>query len=178
MQKGLTLIELLITIVVATILMGVAVPSYQQLKDNNELDRNTQLIFSYLQRVKLLADQQNKDIYIHVNNTGGTYCLVASQSTSVPTKCYDTTHLLVLSNGLSQGITLADSAGNTISSWVTNVMVFNGVRGTAKPTSLALKNNHIQNNVTNRKLIIASGVGRLRLCQAVNDKIGAAACSG
>ncbi|MGL6116964.1 type IV pilin protein, partial [Plesiomonas sp.] len=34
MQKGLTLIELLITIVVATILMGVAVPSYQQLKDN------------------------------------------------------------------------------------------------------------------------------------------------
>ncbi|MGL5798651.1 MAG: hypothetical protein ACRCYN_01045, partial [Plesiomonas sp.] len=137
-----------------------------------------QLIFSYLQRMKLFADQQNKVIYIHVNNTGGKYCFVATLSSSTPAPCDTQNSMLTLSNRLSTKTTLTDSTGTSISSWVINAMVFNGVRGTAKPANLALKNDHIQNNVANRKLIIVSGVGRLRLCQAVNDKIGAAACSG
>lgn len=176
MQKGLTLIELLVTIVVAVILIAVGLPSYQRMRTESEIENNSRLIYSYLQRVKLIADQTNRQIVIYGGRQSSEYCLMAklkSSSSSVDS-CSSIDGLPFLKQKLSNNIGF--SVNNIVLSptGYEEQISFSGVRGNAESANLVLSSQNID-DINSRKIIVSS-VGRLRMCQVITDASGGASC--
>ncbi|MGL5344296.1 MAG: pilus assembly FimT family protein [Plesiomonas sp.] len=168
MQKGLTLIELLITIVVATILMGVAVPSYQQLKDNRILNDQASVLTSFIERAKISAVRSNKKIYfsLYKNNNSPDWCVGATDKIS---KCNCLTNYnectvndLVFYHADDRGVDI--TINNFLNGKGNQDFSFDGKRSTSSSGNIILSNNHAQIKIK------ISSMGRLSLCS--DDGVG------
>ncbi|MEL4202320.1 hypothetical protein C9E85_03460 [Plesiomonas shigelloides] len=178
MQKGMTLVELLVAIVVAVILISVALPSYQLMKTNQEIESNSKLIYSYLQRVKHIADNANSVVRVYAINDLSGYCFVAvyqAQSTNV-TKCESPSGLPVLKHKKSKILKISVNGVSLPASSYALQFTFNGIRGLAGASNVVIGAPNIS-GAADRKIFISS-VARLRECKlTTTDNPGGQVCS-
>ncbi len=81
--SGFTLIELIITILVMTILLGIGVPSYMQFREDNAVLGAGQALYSDIQFARSEAIKRNVDnIAVRVFNVGGAWCYRVSDNAS------------------------------------------------------------------------------------------------
>ena len=73
---GFTLIELMVTIVVATILLLVAVPSFNNLVDTNRLMSATSMLYSDLQFARSEAIRNNNQVQLNFNQAASCYGMI------------------------------------------------------------------------------------------------------
>lgn len=88
--SGFTLIELIITILVMTILLGIGVPSYMQFREDNTLLGAAQALYSDIQFARSEAIKRNTEITIYLftdvsDNTN--WCYRVSDNTSCEAAC-------------------------------------------------------------------------------------------
>lgn len=72
-QLGLTITELLLTLLVFLIVTLLALPGFQSIIDNNRLRAAAQQFFSEMYQARSLAIQQNSALYVHIN-AGISWC--------------------------------------------------------------------------------------------------------
>ncbi len=79
--SGFTLMELIITILVMTILLGIGVPSYMQFKEDNTLQGAAQALYSDIQFARSEAIKRNTDdVVVHLFQTGNNWCYQVSDN--------------------------------------------------------------------------------------------------
>ncbi|MCX2532317.1 type II secretion system protein [Plesiomonas shigelloides] len=184
MQKGMTLVELLVAIVVAVILISVALPSYQLMKTNQEIESNSKLIYSYLQRVKHIADNANSVVRVYAINDLSGYCFVAvyQAQTADKDKCESPSGLPVLKHKTSKILKISVNGGGLPASPASPappaslLFTFNGIRGLAGASNVVIGAPNIS-GAADRKIFISS-VARLRECKlTTTDNPGGQVCS-
>ena len=67
-QIGFTLIELMIVVVIAGILLGIGIPSYNTLRNNNCLVTNTNRLVATLQYARSEAAKRNTNVSVRARN--------------------------------------------------------------------------------------------------------------
>ncbi|XZG70507.1 GspH/FimT family pseudopilin [Chitinibacteraceae bacterium HSL-7] len=71
-QRGVTLVELVITVVIFGILLAMGLPSFQQWMRNLEIRNAAETMMTGLQKAKASALQQNRDVtFWLISNNGG-----------------------------------------------------------------------------------------------------------
>ncbi|KAB7712466.1 prepilin-type N-terminal cleavage/methylation domain-containing protein [Plesiomonas shigelloides] len=80
MQKGLTLIELMVAMAVVTVLLSVAVPSYRQLRDDRQLEQVANNVYAYLLQVQNIAFREGRKNYIYIGYVNDSLCLTSSKA--------------------------------------------------------------------------------------------------
>ncbi len=79
--SGFTLMELIITILVMTILLGIGVPSYLQFKEDNTLQGAAQALYADIQFARSEAIKRNTDdITVSLFQTGDNWCYQVSDN--------------------------------------------------------------------------------------------------
>ncbi len=80
-MSGFTLMELIITILVMTILLGIGVPSYLQFKEDNTLLGAAQALYADIQFARSEAIKRNTDdVVVHLFQTGNDWCYQVSDN--------------------------------------------------------------------------------------------------
>ncbi|MBY4678235.1 GspH/FimT family pseudopilin [Marinobacterium arenosum] len=80
MQRGLTLLELLISIAVLAILLAVVVPDMSSFWERNRLISAAEAVYSHTQLARSAALARNQDIFIKFGNTGSAdWCMALSE---------------------------------------------------------------------------------------------------
>ena len=82
-QQGLTLIELMITVVVIAVLLLVAVPNMSTYWQESKLVSASEAVYSNIHLVRSVALARNQEIHVTFGNTGGTnWCMALSEDDS------------------------------------------------------------------------------------------------
>ncbi|MDZ4133170.1 MAG: GspH/FimT family pseudopilin [Dethiobacteria bacterium] len=118
MQKGLTLVELIIVIAILAILSAIAVPQMGVMVDAYRLNGAVRLVWSDLQNAKMTAVKENRSV--RVNFTTPSYNFVRVDTSAV-----------IFTRNLSSdypNVTFSSSGGST---------TFNS-RGMADPTTITV----------------------------------------
>ncbi len=69
-NSGFTLIELMVTVAVLAILLGIGIPSFQGTLDKRRIVGAAEQIYADLQYARSEAIRQNKPVAVHFRNTG------------------------------------------------------------------------------------------------------------
>ena len=86
--SGFTLIELIITVLVMTILLGIGVPSYMQFREDNTLLGAAQALYSDIQFARSEAIKRDVDnIAVRIFSVDGAWCYRVSDNTSCEAAC-------------------------------------------------------------------------------------------
>lgn len=81
--SGFTLMELIITILVMSILLGIGIPSYLQFKEDNTLQGAAQALYSDIQFARSEAIKRDTDdIAVHLFKTGNDWCYQVSDNSN------------------------------------------------------------------------------------------------
>lgn len=106
--SGFTLMELIITILVMTILLGIGVPSYLQFKEDNTLQGAAQALYADIQFARSEAIKRNvNNVTVHIFQTNANWCYQVSDN-SACTGCGDSDcdiHADKILRGVSSGST-------------------------------------------------------------------------
>ncbi|MGL5237070.1 MAG: prepilin-type N-terminal cleavage/methylation domain-containing protein [Plesiomonas shigelloides] len=158
MQKGMTLIELLVTLTVASVLLAVAIPSYDNVRKSQELKNNTEMIFAFVEQVMQKAKRSNKEVTFFLSERNGIRCIGASDlTTGVQCDCF--------SYQLQCKVNDIPSMLNDISTMVS----FNGLDGNKRFEYSGVRSTMLSGNITisnkygSAKLVF-SNYGRMRVC--------------
>ncbi|MGL4269392.1 MAG: prepilin-type N-terminal cleavage/methylation domain-containing protein [Plesiomonas sp.] len=161
MQKGLTLIELLVTLTVASILLAVAIPSYENIRKAQEIRNNTEIIFGFVDQVMQKAKQSNKKVSFFLSENNGSWCMGASDSSSPSCDC--------VANISSCKVNNVPAIINDISSSVS----FHGLDGSRYFEFFGMRNSMLAGNISVSNdygvaKLLFSRNGRIRVCSENN----------
>lgn len=92
-SRGFTLIELMITIALLAVVIGIGVPSYRSTIENNDIDRVTDLVTSTLNYGKTTAMAYNSPLYMTIDDN----TLIISSEFSVASGAQETLNQVQLS---------------------------------------------------------------------------------
>lgn len=106
--QGINLIELMITLIILTILVSIAIPSYTYYLQTNRLIGTTNSLYYSLQYARSEAIKQNATIYVSFQ-TGSNWCYGINSSSacncSLPSSCNLGTHSSATASGLTLSAT-------------------------------------------------------------------------
>lgn len=114
LTAGFTLIELMVTLVVAAILLAIAIPSFTYLTVSNKLTTSANSLVSNLAIARMAAVKRNADVGICANNTcsvnfpAGTATVIHAGITGIQTNVINiqgVTHLAYGAQGLAYKVT-------------------------------------------------------------------------
>lgn len=170
MQKGMTLIELLVTLVVVSVLLAVAVPSYDNVRNSQKLINNTSAIFDFVEQTMQKAKRSNKQITYYLSGSADSWCIGASDaSSSTSCNCISNKSQCVINgttallNDITVPVTFNGLDGG-------KYFIYSGVRSTIKAGNITIANKY-----GSTKLMF-SNYGRVTVC-AVDGKFGYERCS-
>jgi type IV fimbrial biogenesis protein FimT len=72
-STGFTLIELMITVAIVSILMGIGLPSFQSIISDNKATSSANAMLSAFQLAKMEALKQHKDVYVTTTDSWATW---------------------------------------------------------------------------------------------------------
>ncbi len=90
-NRGFTLIEVLLSVMIISLLVGLSMPVYQSFQSRNDLDVNTQSVAEMLRRAQSYARSGNSDTTWGVHLTTGKLTLFAGGSYASRTTAKDET---------------------------------------------------------------------------------------
>jgi len=133
-QRGFTLLELLLSVAIITMLVGLSVPVYESFARNNDLDVATQLMGSALRRAETYARAANYDNAWSVEVQSTTITLFQGASFASRNTAYDETVSLpasVTPSGLAEVQFAKFSAAPNTTGTITFTSTTNTVRTVA-----------------------------------------------
>ncbi len=167
--SGFTLIELIITILVMSILLGIGVPSYMQFKEDNILLGASQALYSDLQFARSEAIKRNTDnIAVRIFNIGGAWCYRVSDNASC-TACSSTAaECDIHGDGILRGVSQTDYPNVAVGA--------DTVSGTTATIFIQARRATMQQNVvtftygaSNKQINVETSLlGRVSLCTPVD----------
>ncbi|WP_299179838.1 GspH/FimT family pseudopilin [uncultured Neptuniibacter sp.] len=170
-QQGVTLLELLITIVVLTIVATIGVPGLFDHMDKRRIDGAAHTFLSDVQYARAEALKQSETIYIEVDTADWCYGITDSASAAT-CDCSAGTGCTV--NGVDH-YTSSDSFPNVTfaSSLAGSTITFDPVRGTIGPSGSLFFSS---TKGTSALRVILSPLGRAKLCATSGSSWGYNEC--
>lgn len=185
--RGMTLIELLVTITIAAVLMALGAPAFSTWLQNTRIRTTAESIVSGLQYAKSEATTRNTAVRFQLTSSVDSTCLLSLNGTSwvvdlvdagsandsVAGSC-DTAPSDTVQPGILQTRTARDGSGNTtVTASATNV-IFNGLGrlapAPAAPITININNTNSDDdcaagggNLTCLRVVISPG-GQVRMC--------------
>ena len=170
-QRGLTLVELMVTLSVLVILLSTAVPSFIDMFERHRLVGAAEAVFTHLQFAKSESLKRNKTVKMGFQTSGNDWCfgLTEEDTWNGSQKCdctsagscwldldengsRNTGEDFSLAGTRYPGVTLVDVADDTH-------LNFNPARSTSNGATIKLASADGQ-----RMHIVVSGYGRILLC--------------
>lgn len=158
-QRGFTLMELVITMVVFGILLAIAVPSFVSLMDSLRVKRAGDAINAFFVNAKSEAIKRNANVSVVFQSASGgaSWCAGMIQGTScdclaTPNTCQLDGVDRVLAGTGYKNITLTNPSDGT-------AFTFNAIRGT-----VGSGNAQVQSSAGLQVRVVVTGTGRIRIC--------------
>lgn len=157
-KSGFTLIEMLVSVAVLAILVGVAVPSFQSTLDKRRLNDAGEQIYSDLQFARSEAIKRNANVSVAFRGTEGNWCYginfgAACDCNETPGSCQIAGITKVVDGSDFGNVSLAGSLAGAD-------LVFEPMRGALQPpggtATLTLDNRNLN--------VVVSVLGRVRIC--------------
>lgn len=179
--SGFTLIELIITILVMAILLGIGVPSYMQFKEDNTLLGAAQALYSDIQFARSEAIKRDVDnIAVRIFSVDGAWCYRVSDNSSCVACDSSAASCDIHGDRILRGVSQADYPNVTVGATTVS-------SGTATIFIQARRATMQENTVTftygtsNKKINIETNLlGRVSLCTPASaaQLTGVDQCSG
>lgn len=172
--SGFTLIELMIALVLVALLLTVAVPSYQSLRQDQMVKAATEAVYTDVMLLKSESLKRNKDLKLFLFNSGtGNWCYrISIDADSSCLSCSDTCSSVEGRKGADAsefpGIILTGSYAESASN--IRPITFSPRRGTLPSGNITVTSSN-----TSMK-VITSNLGRVRTC-AISSVIGEVVCN-
>ena len=178
-HTGLTLIELLITILVLSILIAIGVPSYTKFFSQQALTQQTEKVYHFLRLANSEAIKQNQKMYVHFckSSTSDEWRMAMTKQDSC--SCF-TANSCVLTdvddaNGREVIETLAD--GKQVKLASSEDITFSGEQASYKAMRFGVNLGTITlTDLNGNKLNIVQSLIRLKVCSPGSAKMGYRVC--
>lgn len=167
-SAGFTLIELMIAVALVALLLTVAVPSFQSLRQEQMVKAAAQAVYTDVMLLKSEAIKRNSSLSLIVFNSGASnWCYrIAIDGAGSCTGCSDTCSSL---DG-RKGVDASEFAGvNLTTSYSGGKLTFSPRRGTMPSGNITLAGNGVSMKV------MTSNLGRVSTC-AITSLGGEVAC--
>ena len=177
MARGFTLIEMLISIVVLTILLATAVPSFSGISEKAKMQRLAGELQGFFIQTKSEAVLRNQPVYLNFIKIGTPYSGewgLATRSNSVPATSLSSAQsgaLVYLDGSAFKNITVNFPMANGTS--LLSILKFEPVNG--KPVQSSSLSFFIDANKP-LKLVFSNITGRIRICGDGGEFYGYPAC--
>lgn len=159
-QKGVTLIELMVTVIVISILAALAIPAYQTMVEKRHLRGAAETLFGELQFAKMESIKTSTSIRIDFTVTdAANWCYGVSTG-----DCDCTTANSCVINGVEKVIRSSDYSNISVDAtaasppWGAGGAAFNPLRSTVTAGGTTFYSDHFAVRVT------TSGIGRIKIC--------------
>lgn len=160
-QTGLTLMELLCSVIIMVLLLSLAIPGYQNLSEHLQLKTAAETLLGQLQLARMEAIKLNMPVRLDFTiNSPTDWCYGLSI-----TDCNCTQLNSCQLNGVEQVISsrhFKNIAINDAKPW-NNAASFNPIRGTVNAGGATLYSAHYQIRV------LSSDIGRIKICNPNTD---------
>ncbi|HCO59471.1 MAG TPA: hypothetical protein DIT58_04700 [Porticoccaceae bacterium] len=174
-QSGFTLIEMMITVAVVAVVLGVAVPSFQDFFDKNRVKRAAEEVYGLMAKARSEAVTRDSDMIVTINS--GAWC-VGYTDGAVACDCTvtdpDTANACSVPVAGTNVLQVVDGSG------------FNGVTMSQETFGGALTYNRVRGTAGNGTVQFTSGAwsldvrgsvkGRVRICAAASKTMGYEGC--
>lgn len=162
-QQGVSLVELIVTLAILVILLSVAVPSFQSIRDANRVKAAAEAVYAHLQFARSESVKQNRNLFVGVK-TGTNWCIGLSNATGCDCKTANSCRFGPNAALIERNLDSSDFSGITLASNQANIR-FESRRGfNSNPGTITLTgSNSLQIQV------IHSSRGRIRFC---SDNVG------
>lgn len=173
-SAGFTMIELMIAVALVALLLTIAIPSYQSLRQEQMVKAATQAVYTDVMLLKSEAIKRNSSLSLIVFNSGASnWCYrIAIDGAGSCASCSDTCSSVEGRKGADAsefpGVILAGSYAESSSQ--VRPISFSPRRGTLPSGNITVTSSNASMKV------ITSNLGRVRTC-AVSSVIGEVACN-
>ena len=154
-QTGFTLIEVMVAMTIVLVFTSVAIPSFNQLVEENRLKEAVELLKADLMLARSETIKQNVNLQVSLVKTGALWCYgINNDNTSCACGTAGDCDLKAVDGSVYQGVTLDASANTT----------FDFRRGTAAAMGATLSSANYAARV------VVSASGRIRVCSPDSTK--------
>lgn len=164
-QRGFTLIELMVTIAIATILMMVAVPSFVQFRRNAALSDAVSGLITAANTTRANAMKQGRNTYLVPNNSALGWksgWLVYADADWSGTYTAGTDELVLSHEAVADDITITTPSTDSFAS---KYLMFNGSGYPRMTDGTFATGNMVMNTVDRSSTILVNVSGRVRSCK-------------
>ncbi len=162
-QQGVTIFELMITLIVAAILLSIAVPSFSNLFDKNRVKGAAEELTAQIQFARSEAISRGMNVSVALRNDGGNWCIGVDEEEdgdSTP-GCDCGTDDDCQVNGLERVTEGSEFGGVAVSSG-DDTVTFEGTRGL--PTGGVSTDFEFSSDQGKGLNVSVNQIGRARLC--------------
>lgn len=153
-QKGITLIELLVTLAIVTILTVVSIPAFTSLIERYRIVSATEQLYSTLQYARTEAVKRNTDVYVSFN-AGDSWCYGINTGSACDCTTPSGCNLGTVSAPSAQQLTLSSSG------LISNAIFFESTRGSANTSATITYNIYGSSDLITTSI---SRLGNIQLC--------------
>lgn len=159
-QRGFSLVELMVTLTVLAILLSVAVPSFQNIRDTSRVRAAAEAVYAHLQFARSESVKQNRNLFISVTE-GANWCLGISNASGCNCATANSCRFGPAANLVENNLVSAGFSSITLASNQTSIQ-FESRRGIdLNPGTITLTGANAL-----AISIVHSARGRIRLCSA------------
>jgi type IV fimbrial biogenesis protein FimT len=155
-QSGFSLIEMLVTVVVLAVLLGIAVPSFQSMLEKQRLVGAAEQLYEDLQYARTEAIKRNVNVVVSFS-TGTNWCYgiaLAACTCGTPGNCQ--------LDGIDKVVSASDFRGVSLPS---ADLTFSGAKTTFEPRRGTASNGTATLSSTYGSIqVIVGSLGRVRIC--------------
>lgn len=159
-NRGVTLVELMITVAVLAILLTIGIPAFQSTLDKRRLVGAAEQLYADLQYARSEAIRQNRNVTVYFTGTS-TWCYGMDDDISSACNCSTAPGNCTV-GGVQKVVPGTDFRNVTLSnnSFSSGNVTFDPRRGTASPQGSV----SLQSSAIGTVRVIVSNPGRMRIC--------------
>ena len=171
-QRGLTMIECVVTLAIIAITLGAAIPSFTQARERRHLEGAAAQLVTDIRHARSLAVSHGAPVRLRVQQTAGGSCYLVHTGAAGDCQCTEAGTSSCRSSAQVLRTVGFDAASPVRVASNSASMLFDSDRGTVTPTgTLTLQ---LQNGATIRQVV--NIMGRVRSCSPGAAVAGYVAC--
>lgn len=162
-KRGFSLVELMVTLTVLAILLSVAVPSFQNIRDTSRVRAAAEAVYAHMQFSRSESVKQNRNLFVSLT-TGTNWCIGISNSSGCNCATANSCRFGPAANLVENNLASADFSGISLASDQASIQFESRRGGNENPGTITLTGANAL-----AISIIHSARGRIRLC---SDNVG------